>query len=74
MKVLKLTFEVPLGDRTALADMRNVGTAAAAFVASLKLAGFVAVASEDVVTRPGRAKAPKIEEPQPPLPFGRKEG
>jgi hypothetical protein len=57
MKVLKVTYEIPLGARTAAQDLKKAAEMVARFSADLAEAGFESVGRvEAIVGRPGEAR------------------
>jgi len=55
MKVLKVTFEIPLADKAAAQRLRDAGVLVAGFTKTLDEAGFKGTLREEtIVTRPGR--------------------
>ena len=55
MKVLKVVFEIPLADKSAVDQMRRAGEVVAGFTKTLDEEGFKgSLREETIVTRPGR--------------------
>lgn len=56
MKVLKVTFEIPLSDKRVISALKDVDELIDAFEANLAKLGYDAVRHEEtIVTRPGQS-------------------